>query len=200
MIQSLPEPALAPPQADDVPMTCPTCKQHRSRLSFEFLPFDGRCKLCIDPDEIADLREQAKLQAAREFAQVLDLTGAPPPSAPNINDLVAHIFEEWGGYRLFAHDYVMQMKAAIRNRPGSDGVVKMMQKLMDTTTKGNSLQQQEDLARMSDEQIRDRNKIAALAVMAEIVQDDAKGKLLADLLRANGLLPNPALIAEVQRG
>lgn len=181
-------------------MTCPACKLHKSRLHFEYLPIDARCKDCIGPDEIADLREECKLQAARNFAQIVDLANAAPPSTPTINDFLGHFYEEWGGQRMFVHDLVMQMKTAMQVRPGSDGVIKNSLAIAKLTHSASKLQQTEDLARMSDEQIRERNKINAMAVLSEMVQDDAKGKLLADLLRANGLLPEPALLAEVQRG
>jgi hypothetical protein len=199
MSQSLPS-AASPPKAVDVPMTCPECKKHRSKLEFEFLPIDARCKHCIPDQDYYDLREECKLQAARNFAQIVDMANVAAPNAPSINEFLGHFYEEWGGGRMFVHDLAMQLKTAMQLRPGSDAVIKNLLAIAKLTHSASSLQQQEDLARMSDEQIRERNKINALAVLSEVVQDDAKGKLLAELLRANGLMPDPALIAEVQRG
>lgn len=181
---------------------CPLCKRVLPATRFEGLPLDTRCSECTPFHEALEIRDQLKEQATRDLACCLDLAEAAPAPVPKLNELAAHLMEAWGGGRMFAHDWVADAKKAIIARPGtpaSQNAFKAIGKIVGEASKQQSA---EDIARMTDAELKERNRLLAIQIMLDAVAEDQTGKLAGKMLKASGIeVPDilPAL-EEIRRG
>lgn len=169
---------------------CPQCNEERLVTEFEGLPVDKRCRECIPPYELPTLRERKLAAASTAFQNIIAKTRGKEPKIPHLNQLLAGLFNKWGGVEPFVSQYYSIIQQLAERSPSS--AANHFKEIFKLFRDASKMQQVDDINQMNEAQTRREMQLGAFEIMAKLTVDQAHKELLMRVLENSGLLEEDA--------
>jgi len=143
-------------------------------------------------------KEQRIAEASAKFVEVLDAAAASRCDAPHIVELVSEIYKQMGGYANVVRRFLNNVNIAEEERPGSKTVIDAYHKIFKLTSEANKQSHAENVAQMTDEELKFQRQLAVLEVLADKAKEEGGAALIVKILEAQGVEVTPETIDLVQ--
>ncbi|SFH96897.1 hypothetical protein [Planctomicrobium piriforme] len=155
---------------------------------------DGMCANCAETQSLKVSRAKAEEKAA-EFMDLLVIesrTGGIN-KLPKTEELVAQIVSSFGSMPLFVNYWKVGLDAVVEKKGWSVGVLNHIGGIFKLIAIANQNKHQEDVDKMSLEQIEREQKLAAIQLLKDSIGQDMFEQVLRDagLLKKDAMLPPP---------
>lgn len=158
-----------------------------------WLPFDRFenltdpfCYECRHKHAESELQE-LKARMCQKFTDGLEDAASGRMPLEHIRDVMAELFYDFGGMRVFVKCWSDQLKAAFEKNPGSATNLRAAGAIAKLVMDCNKLQHQENLMDLTDEQLRFEKDMALLEMLNTAAVDPRRKRLLVELMRVNGI-------------
>jgi hypothetical protein len=166
---------------------CNTCK--RNLPLEEYLPSKGyECNECVR-------REQLRREAIGEIAQartlMTELMGVAEAdkvsTAPKLDEICGGIVDKFGGPQAFVAKWYEQFTVALNTSPGSTRNLQHFIGIFRLISEANKHKREDDVSRMTSEQIQNEQKRLLLETLLEAASDDKRKEVASRLFAELGL-------------
>jgi hypothetical protein len=166
---------------------CNECK--RNLPLQEFLPQrDYTCKECKELKEIRRTTIGEIAQAKELMGQLMTGVGdGTAKSAPKLDEICGLIVDKFGGPDAFVNRWHEQFTVALNNNPGSTKNLQHFVAVFRLISEANKNKRDDDVSRMTGEQIQQEQKRLLLETLLEAAGDDKRKEIAAKLFENLGL-------------
>ena len=176
---------------------CVNCGIKRSGADFA----SAQCKVCsfCATDPAYALSLERRLALARDaYLKMLDAAELPKfKSGPRMSELLASFFVTWGGQEKFVADLVSHGRTLLAEKPKSPDTTRYMLGMLKFVNEDNKREDELEVKRMTDEQIRQERALGFLELAMEAMADDAKSSMIAEVLQIFSLQATPGVVQSV---
>lgn len=168
------------------------CTECYKRLPLDCFRFPRtKCVECLGK-EADDKRQIAQLETLRSrtkdmMAQVLDENFLPTPGTPQLMEVISEVYQCFGGPRNFAKKIYDQIEELLARRPVSAASVGVMLQFMRLQMKLEENLKKEELAEMSDDQLKREQDIGLMKLMLDAAADPRRRVVLDRLMAMQGM-------------
>jgi len=180
------------------------CMQCHEWLAFDRFS-DLQDPLCDDCRKAAPERELAAIRQrmCKDFSRRMATVGYGPIALEHIETFLAELMYDFGGMKVFVHEWARQLKESFHKNPGSKANMDQCRSIAKLVLDCNKLQHQENVLELSDEELRVKKELALMQMLSSSATDPHRRQMLAELIRSNGIqlseIPGLPQYAEVQK-
>ena len=176
-------------QPELVEMVCPECFR---RLPIECFRLPRtKCVECLQKEkEVNDYLEKKRtlsIKTKELMATVLDENFIPTPGMPQLTEVVSEVYQCFGGPRNFAKRIYDQIDLLMERRPVTSASVNVCLQFMRLQMKLEEGLRQQELADMTDEQLRREQDLGLIKSLLDAAADPKKRQTLDKLMELQGM-------------
>jgi len=167
------------------PIVCPDCTRSLPPSEFRRLPGDRRCESCVKKWEEHSRAPYEADDVKRVAAQLLD-AASKGTTAPTLDDMIGELMDQFGGYRTFVMEWVLQLKTAFDARPGAVSNLQACAAIAKLVGLSDRNKNDIEIAKMSDDQINKTLELEMMRMLSERTDDETRKKFIAMLAMKQG--------------
>lgn len=166
-------------------MVCSTCKNSFPADKFPELGGEPVCEFCMTGESLAAAKEKLIAKTDQIAKGILDATGVDG-TIPKLNGVVSAIYKEFGGPVGFAQSFKWMMDEFMDRRQIPVQAANIMLQFMKIHFQLETKDQDLDLKKMTDDQIRREQDLAMMQLVLEAAENPMRRDALSAMLEKQG--------------
>ena len=166
-------------------MVCSTCKNSFPEDKFPDLGGDAVCEFCMTGESIKEAKEKLIAKTDAIAKKMLDVTGVEG-TVPKLNSVVSAIYKEFGGPVGFAQSFKWMMDEFMGRKVIPVQAANVMLQFMKIHFQLETKDEDFDLKKMTDEQIRREQDLAMMQLVLEASENPLRRDALSAMLEKQG--------------
>ncbi len=175
-----------PKRTDRLPHRCCRCNEIKECTEYQYdgagdTPIRLYCFDCRKLEQEINEKKERVEKAKAMLSQLVDVSGGKKPT-PKIQEIAAELVEKFGGAGEFAACWYEHVSIAMKNRPGSVGVLQHFVSMAKLIQAANQQDTDEDIAHMTREQLEAESRRLMLETLLDSLEKDTKSEAAKKIL------------------